>query len=380
MSQLGQTISVAVLGAALATSPVRAASTPFPLGGYMGDPNIDSSSGEAAFEANYQSFSSALGTPPSLIVSYVDYTQPVSSWVGNSNWEATSHAASSDARALVPVIGLPMASIANGSPSPDAQYQAFASGQYDNVLAGIVQVWTQNGFHQLVFRPGWEMNIEGNTYVGADAQSRTDWVNAFSHIYTVMHQAGAAYGASIQIVWNPNISNYDTNDTFGLYPGDAFVDVIGVDIYADMYPYNDSGTYHDWHTGQQDSTLAQFIADPVNRAHYWSFPAAGLYSNDESDGHNLSLSVLIGFTRQHHKPLAIPETGAGACSGGHDVCDDPTFATWLSNRLSRAEAKGVTISFVDIWNSNGGGNYEFSFSSDNKPQEAAAWGAAFGPQ
>ena len=377
--QTAHVFGAAMLGA-LAASPLHAASTPFWLGAYMGDPNDASSADEAAFEANYTTLSATLGTAPALITSYIDYTQPVSSWVGNSTWEANSHARSPDARTLVPVIGLPMASIAGGSPSPDAQFQSFASGQYDSVLAGIVQVWAQNGFHQLIFRPGWEMNIEGNTYAGADAQSRADWVNAFRHIYTVMHQAGATYGAGVQIVWNPNATNYDTNDTRGLYPGDAFVDIIGVDGYADMYPYTDSGTYHDWHTGQQDSTLAQFMADPVNRAHYWSFPAADMWSNDGSGGHNLSLSVLIAFARQHRKPFAVPETGAGNCNNGHDVCDDPTYPIWLSNRLSRAAANGLTISFVNIWNSNGGGNYEFSFTGDNKPREAAAWHTAFGPK
>ena len=361
-------------------APPAHAATPFPLGAYLGDPNDDDSAAEARFEAAYATFTSALGTSPSLIVSYVDYTQPVSSWVGNSGWEAASHAASVDAWNLMPVIGLPMASIAGGSPTPDAQFQSFANGQYDYVLAGIVQVWSQYGFHQLVFRPGWEMNIQGNTYVGADAQSRADWVAAFRHIYTVLHQAGSTYGTSIQVVWNPNVTNYDTNDTRGLYPGDAFVDVIGADAYADMYPYNDDGTYHDWDTGQQDATLAQFMADPINRAHYWNWPAATKWSNDGSDGHNLSLSVLIAFAWQHHKPFAIPETGAGNCNNGHDVCDDPTYPVWLSRKLSRAAAKGLAISFVNIWNSNGGGNYEFSFSYDNKPLEAAAWGSAFGPR
>jgi hypothetical protein len=33
---------------------------------------------------------------------------------------------------------------------------------------------------------------------------------------------------------------------------------------------------------------------------------------------------------------------------------------------------------VNIWNSNGGGNYEFSYASDNKLQESAAWGRYLG--
>ncbi len=379
MTRFGLTCAATLLASTIAAVPAHSASTPFPLGAYLGDPNDADSAAEALFEAHYSTFSSELGTPPSYIVSYIDFTQPVANWVGNSSWEASSHAYSADAKKLKPVIGLPMFSTAGGSPSPDAQYQSFINGQYDSVLNGIVQIWAQYGFHKLVFRPAWEMNIQGNTYVGGDAQSRADWLTAFQHIYTVLHRAGSTYGASIQVVWNPNATNYDTNDTRDLYPGDAFVDVIGVDAYGDMYPYSDGyGGYHDWHTGQEDYSLGQFMADPINRWHYWSFPAATQYSNDGSDGHNLSMSVLIGFALQHGKPFAVPEAGAGNCQNGHDVCDDPTFPAWLAHRLSSAQARGLVISFVNIWDSNGGGNYEFSFASDAKPQEAAAWGNAFG--
>ncbi|MGY0575808.1 Ig-like domain-containing protein [Bradyrhizobium sp. RDM12] len=38
----------------------------------------------------------------------------------------------------------------------------------------------------------------------------------------------------------------------------------------------------------------------------------------------------------------------------------------------------MPISVVSIWDSNGGGSYEFSNASDGKPQEAAAWAKYFG--
>ncbi|MGI4953537.1 MAG: carbohydrate-binding domain-containing protein, partial [Janthinobacterium lividum] len=43
-------------------------------------------------------------------------------------------------------------------------------------------------------------------------------------------------------------------------------------------------------------------------------------------------------------------------------------------------AAGVKIAFVNPWDSNGGGNYEFSYASDGKPNEAAAWAKYFGNQ
>jgi hypothetical protein len=352
------------------------------LGGYMGNPNGSSAAAEAAFAANYNSFAAILRVAPTAIVTYVDYTQSVSAWPANASWQAWSNAQSPQARALRPVIGLPMASIAGGAPTADQQFKAFASGQYDSEITGVVQAWVQQGFKNLIFRPGWEMNIQGNTYAGADPQSQLDWVAAFRHIYLVLKQSASAAGASATVIWNPSATNYsDVSATRDLYPGDDVVDAVGIDIYSDMYPYSDGGsppTYHDWHTGGEDGSIAQFIADPVNRWHYWCYPAATKWSLDSSNGHAQSFASLVQFALHHSKMLALPETGAGNSNAGTDIVDDATFPQWLATKLTAAAAAGVKIFDVNIWNSNGGGNYEFSFAADLKPHEAAAWGKYFG--
>lgn len=363
-------------------------STPYPLGAYIGNPNPGDPSAEAQFESNYTSFVNTMGTTPSYLDNFIDGTQPVSSWVQNASWEAWSNANSPDAHGTAPVIALPMSSTAGGSLSPDQQFQAFASGQYDSVLTGIVNAWAAQGYSSLVFRPGWEMNMTGGpNYAGDSAQDQSDWVAAFRHIYTVLHQAGAADGVNINVVWNPGITSYSNVEaTTNLYPGNQYVDTIGADAYSDIYPYSDgtnaSGQpqYHDWDTGGEDTSVAQFISDPVNREHYWSFPAATEWSADGSDGHSQSLTSLIQFAEQQGKPFAIPETGAGNSNSGTDVTDDAAFPQWLSQQLSAAEGSGLSVSFVNLWDSNGGGNYEFSYPSDGKPQEAAAWAQYFGAQ
>ena len=360
-----------------ATAPARAATAPSVLGVYIGNPNGSSVSAEATYESNYRSFVSTMQNTPKLIDAYVDYTQPVTSWASNASWQAWSNAQSVDAKNLTPVVGLPMASIASGSLSPDLQFQKFAMGYYDTAVQGVVKSWAQQGFKVLVIRVGWEMNLQGPTYAGSDSQSQSDWVAAFRHIYTVLHAAAAANAVTVEVVWNPGATNYSYAEaTTNLYPGDAFVDVIGVDIYSGMYPFSDGGaspTYYDWHTGLEDTSVAQFIADPVNRMHYWSYPAATKWSSDSSGGHSQSFASLLAFAELHHKPFAIPETGAGNSNAKTDVSDDPTFPQWLALQVSNAQAAGETVAFVNIWNSNGGGNYEFSYAADKKPLEAAAW-------
>lgn len=366
---------------------MTASSTPFPLGVYVGDPNPGDPSAEAQFESDYTGFVNQMGATPTYIDSFIDASQPISSWVSGSSWQAWSNANSPDAQGLTPVIALPMASNAAGSPSPDQQFQAFSSGQYDDVLTGIVNAWAAQGFSSLVFRPGWEFNVLGPTFAGGSAQDQSDWVAAFQHIYTVLHQAGAADGVNINVVWNPSITNYsDAEATTNMYPGNQYVDTIGADAYSDIYPYSDGTNangqpqYHDWDTGGEDNSVAQFLSDPVNRAHYWSDPAATQWSSDGSEGHSQSLASLIQFAEQQGKPFAIPETGAGNSNAGTDVTDDGAFPQWLSQQLTAAQANGLSVDFVNLWDSNGGGNYEFSNASDGKPDEAAAWAQYFGGQ
>ena len=386
-SRVNRFLSVALASAAILTAsplsgqkPARAAPPGGWMGAYLGNPNGSDATAEQTFTTAYTSFVKTLHKAPRMIDSFVDYTQPVASWPGNAGWQAWSNAQSVDAKKLLPVVSLPLISTAKGAPTPDAQFQAFASGQYDSAVQGVVEAWAQHGFAHLFIRVGWEMNLQGTPYfVGADAQSQADWVKAFQHVYRVIHLAARAAGVTVRVIWNPGATNYSYAEaTTNLYPGDNYVDIVGADIYGGMYPFSDGGaspTYHDWDTGAEDTSVAQFIADPVNRAHYWSYPAATRWSLDGSGGHAQSLLSLLQFAQAHGKPFAIPETGAGNCSDHTDVCDDPTFPQWLQTQLQAAEKNGAVISFVNIWDSNGGGNYEFSKSTDNKPLEAAAWAA-----
>ncbi len=158
------------------------------------------------------------------------------------------------------------------------------------------------------------------------------------------------------------------------------VDIIGADIYGGMYPFSDgSGAqYHDWVTGAEDYSLSAFIARGGNRAHYWNYPAATEWSLDGSNGHSQSLHSLIAFSKAHGKPFALPEVGAGSSQAGNDVSDDKTFPWWLGAVLKQASANGVTIAFVCVWDTNDEGNYQFSFVSNGKPLERAAWASWIG--
>lgn len=353
----------------------QAQTTPFPLGAFVNTPNGSDPSAEANFESVYNSFGQLMGSTPKFLDYYVDQSKPVDQWPSNAGWSAWS-AARSPASKVMPVIGFPMASTAS-SLSINQQYQAFTSGQYDSYIQQVVQQWQENGFLTQYWRIGWEMNLQSGSmpwYGGTDAITEADWVAAYRHIATVLRQAGSTYGVTIEVIWNPGVTNYDNTNTLALlYPGNDYVDIIGADIYADSWPYS----LYDWdkNDGTLDSSYNQWLADSVNRIHYWTYPAATQYALDGSQGHDLNLQSLLDFAKSQGKPFAIPETGAGNSQGGHDVSDEAAFPLWLASTL---KASGNVIAFVNIWDANADGNFLFSNSAAGKPGEAAAWAQGFG--
>src|ERR1700722_1362528 len=361
--------------------------TPFALGVDVGNPNADSPSEEAAFDANFNAFSALMGAKPQYLDQFGNQSDPISQWVGQATWDAVSVAQSPVLKNVTPVIGLPMSSTAPGSGTADQFYKAFAAGTYDSVLQGMVKAWANSGFTSQIWRPGWEMNVSSMpSYAGNDAATQADWVKAFQHISTVLHAAGLADGVNVQIMWNANVQNYSDagNVIQTAYPGNQYVDIIGADVYGDVHPYGSLTQLYDWDKSGQvlnspnpvyDTSVKQWAADPINLLHYYTYPASNQWSLDGSAGHATTLQDLIDLAKSSGKPLAIAETGAGNTADGAGLADNPTFVQWLSQTLQQS---GVPVSFVNIWDSNGGGNYEFSNAADGKPLEAAAWAKYFG--
>ncbi|MGY0575809.1 hypothetical protein ACTGJ9_036205 [Bradyrhizobium sp. RDM12] len=327
--------------------PTNSAATPFALGVYVGNPNNASSSEQASFESNLAAFSSLMGATPQYLDQFVNQNDPLSHWIDQAKWNAASFAATSGLANVTPVIALPMSSTAPGSGSADQFYQAFASGAYDSILQGMVKAWADDGFKTQVWRPGWEMNVSSMpSYVGDNAATQADWVKAFQHISDVLHAAGQVNGTNVQVMWNANVQNYSAagNVIQTAYPGSQYVDLIGADVYGDVYPYGSTSHLYDWDKSGQvlnssnpvyDSSVAQWASDPVNLFHYYSNPASTQYSLDGSVGHATTLQQLIDLAKSTGKPLAIGEAGAGN-SQGAGLSDNPTFVQWLSQTLKQS--------------------------------------------
>jgi beta-mannanase len=166
--------------------------------------------------------------------------------------------------------------------------------------------------------------MNGNWYPwGVTSANAADYAAAFAHIATLAHNFP---NALITVVWNPNVGNYTDAPMTSYYPGDAYVDDIGLDIYS---------------TGAQDSSPMTASTGPTD----------------------IELSMIMAFAQQHNKPFALPETGA--------VPGDTAFP----NNLAQVVAGGgVPVDYVGFW------DYEttgIGWEWDTDPNSSAAWKAAY---
>src|ERR1700744_1366327 len=86
------------------TTVIDPPATPFALGVDVGNPNADSPSEEAAFEANFNAFSALMGTKPQYLDQFGNQSDPISQWVGQASWDAASVAQSPVLNNFTPVI------------------------------------------------------------------------------------------------------------------------------------------------------------------------------------------------------------------------------------------------------------------------------------
>ncbi len=110
--------------------------------------------------------------------------------------------------------------------------------KYDTYLKNYAKAVAENGA-PILFRLGNEMNGDWCVYSSHSTSKDTEIYKAFyRYVYRMFQEAGAD---NVIWVWNPNgkaFPDYKWNDELCYYPGDEYVDVIG------MTSYN-TGTYYE---------------------------------------------------------------------------------------------------------------------------------------
>ena len=144
-----------------------------------------------------------------------------------------------------------------------------------------------------ILRLGWEFN--GDWYIWSAASDPSAFAAYWRQIVTTMRSVRGA--RKLQFDWCISLGKNSVAPTLA-YPGNAYVDYIGIDAY-------DQG----WEPGWQD---------PQQR---WRSLVGQPYG----------LGWQVKFANSHHKQLSMPEWGLALRSDGHGGGDDPYYLQqmWL---------------------------------------------------
>ena len=147
-----------------------------------------------------------------------------------------------------------------------------ASGAFDSYAKRYAENMIAAGFGYAVVRLGHEMNgTWENDDLGTTVASWHQWGQCFAQEVKAMRSVP---GGHLLFDWNVN-GRYRNIPLADYYPGNAYVDIIGIS------QYDESGYY----------------LPPVGSAARWK----ALVSEP------MGLNVVYAFARQHHKPLSVPE-------------------------------------------------------------------------
>ncbi len=234
----------------------------------------------AAYPAGIQGWESWTGRPAYRVVDFLARE----SWakIGAPNWWADSWAASPyGSRIVYSVPMLPdspsWTSLATGS-----------TGAYDVYFERLARLLISRGQGGVTIRLGWEFN--GNWYRWNAAVNPGAFITYWRRIVNAMRRQP---GAAFKFDWTLNLGR-GTVAPDTVYPGNAYVDFIGADVYD-----------HGWSPGYQD---------PVKR---WRTLVDQPYG----------LRWLRDFALARLKRVSIPEWALVLRADGHGGGDDPYFVT-----------------------------------------------------
>lgn len=239
----------------------------------------------------YEPFAQWRGRPLDVYVVW----QPHKTWkqIEEANGEVLSRLRDLPGRLSMGIAMLPR--------THPGQFKECAAGAFDEsyrTVAGKLVDWN---FHDAILRIGWEANgprggdgEKGGGYPWGIEGDVDDYIACFRHIVDVMRAASPDF--AIEWTMKKDSEGLKRRSIGDAWPGDAYVDIVGIDYY-DGYPaYKRRATW--------DSDFAA-----------------------EQDRGPRGLGAWLAFAKRHGKRLAIPEWGVRnrpKVSG-----DNPSYIGWM---------------------------------------------------
>jgi len=216
-----------------------------------------------------------------------------------------------------------------------------ATGGDDAHYTAVAQAMEDLGEGDAIIRLGWEQNGDWFWWHATTAND-AQWASCFRHAYTAFKNVDKRF----VIEWNANkgtdMANYDSR---GNWPGDNYVDAVGVDFYDQYPPYPDQ---------------AAWDAD---------------YNSTQNGGSPTGIGSWIAFAKAHDKKIDFPEWGL---NGQNDPTrpDNDLFIDDMAKTFDKLGAQLLEQSYFDL---QAGAPCNFEIHIDNcNPLATAAYLKDFG--
>jgi hypothetical protein len=277
-----------------------------------------------------------LGTFANPVASWEQWETPWMFSTASDGWGAWL--AMSSAHRVVVGMDLIPQSVSNDS-DPLTWEQPCAAGSYNQYATALGTNLVAYGAGNVVIRLGVEANgTWEDDYVGTTAAEMSDWAKCFDNEVAAMR---AVPGANFLFVWNPNICTDDLPIN-QWYPGNSYVDIIGVDAYDKDCLTLSTVSQEGWSTYSNDSS--------GNTPNNPDFP---------------SLANFKTFAAANGKALGFPEW---AIFDG--TTDDATYVADMAQIIN-----GGNFSFDSYYDTGGSG---VAMLGSAIPNATAAYARAFG--
>jgi Glycosyl hydrolase family 26 len=208
-----------------------------------------------------------------------------------------------------------------------------AAGDYNGYASKLARNLVGTGFGYSVIRLGSEMNGTWNAGdLGTTVTAWHQWGQCFAQEVEAMR---SVRGTHFLFDWNIN-ANYRNIPLADFYPGNAYVDIIGIDAY-DLGP-------------------ADIDLPPVGNPARWTDLAA------EPEG----LNVVEAFAAAHGKPISFPEWATCISQG-----DDGDYVAAMGTFIAKHDV--AFQSWFDV-----GDDGIFQLSRTQAPLSLTAYKKAFG--
>jgi hypothetical protein len=210
-----------------------------------------------------------------------------------------------------------------------------ATGAFNLSYIALAQTLVAQGLSNAYLRLGWEFDGSWMAWAATTPSAEASYAAYFQQIVTAMRSVP---GEQFRFVWNPDAGAFTQSgySVAAAYPGNAYVDVIGLDAYDQSW------------------------ATPQTPANAWSSTTLP------------SLTAAQQFASANGKQLAFSEWGVAIRSDGHGLGDDPYYINQMVNWM-----KSNNVTYESYFDANSGGVNSL-ITGGSFPNSLAAFSADLG--